>query len=140
MSNHNYTPTVSCIEDISCLQYYSVLASDFSDKIDLELKEVRSGCNVSMVNYVCIIRCDRATILGTEYKCDKCWLMIAEELLPTGYVPKFGKLFDIILHGPEHNIIFVFVLSSTVCYNPRVGAYMVAEFTLERACFHEKRC
>ena len=75
-----------------------------------------------MVNYVCIIRCDRATILGTEYKCDKCWLMIAKELLPTGYVPKFGKLFDIILHGPEPNII---LLSSTVCYNPRVGAYMV---------------
>ena len=47
-----------------------LLASDFSDVIDFELKRL----DVSMVyiSHVYIIEytCDRATILGTEYKCD----------------------------------------------------------------------
>lgn len=37
-------------------------------------------------------RCKCATIMGTKYKTEKCWLMIGTAELSFGTVPQFGLL------------------------------------------------
>ena len=51
--------------------------------------------------------------------------MIQTVQLPTGVYPQFGLLYDIIIHGQEQNIIFIYLLLETVKYNTIFGAYEV---------------
>ena len=59
-------------------------------------------------------RCRRVTILGTEYKVDKCCMLIGTVQTPSGTTPQFGLLHDIVLYGKEPNILFIFILMKTV--------------------------
>ncbi len=70
-------------------------------------------------------RCQWVTVLGTTYRVNKCWMMVGRQEVPTGTLPQFGQLCDIIIHGAEPHILFVFMVSPTLSYNPHVGAYVV---------------
>ena len=64
-------------------------------------------------------------ILGTYYVVDKCWMLIGIEKLDCANLPKFGKLFDIVLHGPHKVPIFVFVAASTLCFDTTMSSFQL---------------
>lgn len=61
--------------------------------------------------------------MGTSYKTRKCCMMIGTVDIPSGTVPKFGLLHDIILYGKDPKILFIFVVMETVRYSSTYGAY-----------------
>ena len=48
--------------------------------------------------------------------------MIGITQLPFGTAP---LLYDIIVYGPEPNIVFVFLVMHTLAYDPTLGAYEI---------------
>lgn len=52
-------------------------------------------------------------------------MVIGTVQISTGDLPLFGLLHDIILHGQEPIILFVFSVMNTLSYNPLYGAYEV---------------
>lgn len=57
-----------------------------------------------------LFRCESVTIYGTLYKSHKCWMMVGKQQLLSGVLPQFGKLYDILIHGSEPNVLFVFFI------------------------------
>ena len=82
-----------------------------------------------------LISCKCATIMGTVYKTEKCWLMIGTTELSFGTVPQFGLLYDILVYGPEPSILFVVLVMQTIAYNSILGAYEILPLT-EYKCFY----
>ena len=44
----------------------------------------------------------------------------------SGVAPEFGLLHNIIFSGQEQNMLFIFIIMTTLSYNPVFGAYEVA--------------
>lgn len=53
-------------------------------------------------------------------------MMVGTTEIQSGTVPQFGWLYDIIIHGREPNILFVFRIMETLHYDPILGAYEIA--------------
>ena len=64
-------------------------------------------------------------MLGTKYVVDKFWMMIGKQEMSTAFLPKFGKLVDILLGGLQRTEVFVFYVGYTVCFELMLAAYEV---------------
>lgn len=85
--------------------------------------------------YVCVCgRCDWATVMGTTYRVNKCCMMIGTTMVPTGCVPQFGSLCDIVYYGQE-SPIFVFNVLETVQYHSTFCAYEVMPLSVYQCLY-----
>ena len=53
-------------------------------------------------------------------------MMIGVTELPSGTFPQFGYLYDILVHGEEPSILFVFSPVQVHGYDANLGAYVVS--------------
>lgn len=62
-------------------------------------------------------------------------MMIGRVQIPSGTAPEFGLLYDIILHGEEQCILFIFISMETIQYNPVLGAYELLPLSQYRCLY-----
>ena len=80
-------------------------------------------------------RCKHVTILGTSYKVEKCCMLIGTTQTSSGCAPQFGLLHNIVLYGQEPSTLFIFIVLTTLFYNPVFGAYEVTP-TMTYKCLY----
>lgn len=63
-------------------------------------------------------------------------MMIGVVELPSGSAPHFGLLHDVIIHGQEPSILFVFISMETLGYDASLGAYATYRVSLYIPLIH----
>ena len=115
------------VQDVSSLTYYPALSLQYPDITTTYMN--RYSILMHYMIYINILhsfnRCKQVTVLGTVYKVNSCWMMTGRQNVHSCTLPQFGKLYDILIHDLDEGIIFVFILTQTLCFDPNHAAYLI---------------